>query len=48
MGKAKELSIDTWDKIVDLLKAGNGYGEVAKQLGEKRSPIGALLENGRS
>ncbi len=35
MGKTKELSKDTRDKIVDLHKAGMGYRKIGKQLGEK-------------
>ncbi|KAI4898142.1 hypothetical protein NFI96_015405 [Prochilodus magdalenae] len=41
--KTKELSKDTGDKIVDLHKAGKGYGAIAKQLGEKNSTVGAIL-----
>jgi len=56
MAKTKELSKNTRDKIVHLHKAGKGYGEIAKQLGEKSSLLeqstGPLLEqsleNGRS
>jgi transposase len=43
MAKTKELSKDTRDKIVHLHKAGKGYGEIAKQLGEKRSTVGAII-----
>ncbi|KAI4893020.1 hypothetical protein NFI96_010340 [Prochilodus magdalenae] len=43
MAKTKELSKDTRDKIVDLHKAGKGYGANAKQLGEKRSTVGAII-----
>ncbi|KAI4884358.1 hypothetical protein NFI96_000684 [Prochilodus magdalenae] len=43
MAKTKQLSKDTRDKIVDLHKAGKGYGAIAKQLGEKRSPVGAII-----
>ncbi|KAI4904396.1 hypothetical protein NFI96_007380 [Prochilodus magdalenae] len=43
MAKTKELSKDTRDKIVDLYKAGKGYGATAKQLGEKRSTVGAII-----
>ncbi|KAI4874042.1 hypothetical protein NFI96_000107 [Prochilodus magdalenae] len=43
MAKTKELSKDTRDKIVDLHKAGKGYGAIAKQLGEKRSTVGAII-----
>ncbi|KAI5103523.1 centriolar coiled-coil protein of 110 kDa-like isoform X2 [Silurus meridionalis] len=43
MAKTKELSKDTRDKIVHLHKAGKGYREIAKQLGEKRSTVGAII-----
>uniref|UniRef100_A0A3Q3KM81 Uncharacterized protein n=1 Tax=Monopterus albus TaxID=43700 RepID=A0A3Q3KM81_MONAL len=43
MGKTKELSKDTRDKIVDLHKAGKGYGAFAKQLGKNRSIVGAIV-----
>ncbi|KAI4889964.1 hypothetical protein NFI96_005605 [Prochilodus magdalenae] len=43
MAETKELSKDTRDKIVDLHKAGKGYGAIAKQLGEKRSTVGAII-----
>ncbi|KAI4895900.1 hypothetical protein NFI96_014987, partial [Prochilodus magdalenae] len=43
MAKTKELSKDTRDKIVDLHKAGKDYGAIAKQLGEKRSTVGAII-----
>ncbi|KAI4871646.1 hypothetical protein NFI96_003526 [Prochilodus magdalenae] len=43
MAKTKELSKDTRDKIVDLHKAGKGYGAIAKQLGEKRLTVGAII-----
>ena len=42
MGKTKELSKDTRDKIVDLHKAGMGYKEISKQLGEKLT-VGAII-----
>jgi len=35
---------DTRDKIVHLHKAGKGYGEIAKQLGLKRSTVGAIIK----
>ncbi|KAI5621599.1 hypothetical protein C0J50_18656, partial [Silurus asotus] len=41
--KTKELSKNTRDKIVHLHKAGKSYGEIAKQLGEKRSTVGAII-----
>ncbi|XP_072523827.1 uncharacterized protein [Salminus brasiliensis] len=41
MAKTKELSKDTRDK--KLHKAGKGYGAIAKQLGEKRSTVGAII-----
>ncbi|KAI4886714.1 hypothetical protein NFI96_001527 [Prochilodus magdalenae] len=44
MAKTKELSKDTRDKIVDLHKAGKGFCKaIAKQLGEKRSTVGAII-----
>ncbi|KAI4891288.1 hypothetical protein NFI96_003443 [Prochilodus magdalenae] len=43
MAKTKELSKDTRDKIVDLHKAGKGYRAIAKQLGEQRSTVGAII-----
>ncbi|CAM4285616.1 unnamed protein product [Leuciscus chuanchicus] len=43
MAKTKELSKDTRNKIVHLHKAGKGYREIAKQLGEKRSTVGAII-----
>ena len=43
MAKTKELSKDTRDTIVHLHKAGKGYGEIAKQLDEKRSTVGAII-----
>ncbi|KAI4899194.1 hypothetical protein NFI96_005267 [Prochilodus magdalenae] len=43
MAKTKELSKDTRDEIVDVYKAGKGYGAIAKQLGEKRSTAGAII-----
>ena len=48
MGKTKELSKDIRDKIVDLHKAGMGYKKISKQLGEKVTTVGELLENGRN
>ncbi|KAI4875197.1 hypothetical protein NFI96_000080 [Prochilodus magdalenae] len=43
MAKTEELSKDTRDKIDDLHKAGKGYGEIAKQPGERRSTVGAII-----
>ncbi len=43
MGKNKELSKDTRDKIVDLHKAGMGYRTIGKQLGEKATTVGAII-----
>ncbi len=43
MGKTKELSKDTRDKIVDLHKAGMGYRTIGKQLGEKATNVGAII-----
>ena len=43
MGKAKELSKDISDKIVDLHKAGMGNMKISKQLGEKLTTVGAII-----
>ncbi len=43
MGKTKELSKDTRDKIVDLHRAGMGYRTIGKQLGEKPATVGAII-----
>ncbi len=43
MGKTKELSKNTRDKIVDLHKAGMGYRTIGKQLGEKATTVGAII-----
>ncbi len=43
MGKTKELSKDTRDKIVDLHKAGVGYRTIGIQLGEKAKTAGAII-----
>ncbi len=43
MGKTKELSTDTRDKIVDLHKAGMGYRIIGQQLGEKATTFGAII-----
>lgn len=43
MAKTRELSKDSRDKIVDLHKAGMSYSTIGKQLGEKRSTVGAII-----
>ncbi len=43
MGKTKELSKDTRDKIVDLHKAGMGHRTIGKQLGEKAKTVSAII-----
>ncbi len=43
MTKSKELFRDVRDKIVDLHKAGMGYKNIAKQLGEKVTTVGAII-----
>ncbi len=48
MGKTKELSKDTRDKIIDLHKAGMGFRTIGKQLGEKATTVGAIIKNGRN
>ncbi len=44
MGKTKELSKNTRDKIVDLHKAGMSYRTIGKQLGEKAATVGAIIK----
>ena len=46
MGKTKQLSKDVRDKIVDLHKAGLGYKNIGKQLGEKQTTLVRLFTNG--
>ncbi len=43
MGKTKELSKDTRDKIVDLHKDGMGYRTIGKQLGEKATTVSVII-----
>jgi len=43
MAKTKELSKDTRKKIVDLLQAGKTESTIGKQLGEKKSTVGAIV-----
>ncbi|KAK1790610.1 hypothetical protein P4O66_014484, partial [Electrophorus voltai] len=43
MGKTKELSKDVTDKIVDLHKAGMGYKNISKKLGEKETTVGTKI-----
>ncbi len=43
MGKTKELSKDTREKIVDLHKAGMGYRTTGKQLGEKETIVSTII-----
>ncbi len=43
MGKTKELSKDTREKIVNLHKAGMGYRTIGKQLGEKATTVRAII-----
>lgn len=47
MGKMKVLSNDIWDKIVYLHKTGIDYKTIGKQLGDKESTVGAII-NGRN
>ncbi len=44
MAETKELSKDVRDKIVDLHKAGMGYKTIAKQLAEKVTTVGAIIQ----
>ncbi len=47
MAKTKELSKDTRNKIVDLHQAGKTESAIGKQLGVKKSTVGAIIRNGR-
>ncbi len=42
MAKTKELSKDTRNKIVDLHQAGKTESAIGKQLGVKKSTVGAI------
>ena len=44
MGETKELSKDLRDKIVNLHKAGIGFKTTRKQLGEKETTVGAIIQ----
>ncbi len=43
MAKTKELSMDTRNKIVDLHQAGKTESAIGKQLGVKKSTVGAII-----
>ncbi len=43
MAKIKELSKDTRNKIVDLHQAGKTESAIGKQLGVKKSTVGAII-----
>ncbi|KAK3546973.1 hypothetical protein QTP86_007443 [Hemibagrus guttatus] len=43
MAKTKELSKDTGNKIVDLHQAGKTESAIGKQLGVKKSTVGAII-----
>ncbi|KAK3534933.1 hypothetical protein QTP70_002015 [Hemibagrus guttatus] len=43
MAKTKELSKDTRNKIVDLHQAGKTESAISKQLGMKKSTVGAII-----
>ncbi|KAK3517510.1 hypothetical protein QTP70_012590 [Hemibagrus guttatus] len=43
MAKTKELSKDTRNQIVDLHQAGNTESAIGKQLGVKKSTVGAII-----
>ncbi len=43
MAKTKELSKDTRNKIVDLYQAGKTESAIGKQLGVKKSTVGAII-----
>ncbi|KAK3543846.1 hypothetical protein QTP70_030063, partial [Hemibagrus guttatus] len=44
MAKTKELSKDTRNKIVDLHQAGKTESAIGKQLGVKKSTVGAIIK----
>ncbi len=44
MAKTKELSKDVRDKILDQHKAGMDYKTIAKQLGEKVTTVGTIIQ----
>ena len=43
MAKTKELSKDTRNKIADLSQAGKTESAIGKQLGLKKSTVGAII-----
>ncbi len=43
MAKTKELSKDTRNKIVDLHQAGKTESAIGKQIGVKKSTVGAII-----
>ncbi len=43
MAKTKELSKNTRNKIVDLHQAGKTESAIGKQLGVKKSTVGAII-----
>ena len=43
MSKTKELSKDTRNKIVDLHQSGKTESAIGKQLGLKKSTVGAII-----
>ncbi|CDQ82862.1 unnamed protein product, partial [Oncorhynchus mykiss] len=45
MAKTKELSKDTRNRIVDLHQAGKTESAICKQLGLKKSTVGAIIRN---
>ena len=44
MVNTKELSIDFRQKIIDLLKASNSYGEFSKHLNIPRSTVQSVIK----
>ncbi|CDQ69883.1 unnamed protein product [Oncorhynchus mykiss] len=48
MAKTKELSKDTRNKIVDLHQAGKTESAIGKQLGLKKSTVGAIIRKWRT
>ena len=44
MGKAKELSKDLQEKVIELYKTGKGYKNISKELRMPRSCVQTLIK----
>ena len=44
MGKAKELSKDLWEKVVELYKTGKGYKKIPKELRMSINSVQTLIK----